>query len=164
MVRGRRREGQPQSVAGGPCYDRELTPSVPIVQRPRTWPFQGQNPGSNPGGDAKFRFSEFWPVPTRPQSRRASLRLARACANSASSAAPNSSCWWVFSPTKKPANSYRFGAAGLSPFLTRNSLMRAYALLRSSGVKFPCPPPGIVNSSFGVPALVSASPRRVTCE
>src|ERR1017187_5357558 len=26
--------------------------SVPIVQRPRTWPFQGQNPGSNPGGDA----------------------------------------------------------------------------------------------------------------
>src|SRR5579862_3149263 len=27
-------------------------PRVPIVQRPRTWPFQGQDPGSNPGGDA----------------------------------------------------------------------------------------------------------------
>ena len=27
---------------------------VPIVQRPRTWPFQGQNPGSNPGGDANL--------------------------------------------------------------------------------------------------------------
>src|SRR3954469_17438026 len=27
-------------------------PSVPIVQRPRTWPFQGQNTGSNPVGDA----------------------------------------------------------------------------------------------------------------
>ena len=26
--------------------------SVPIVQRPRTWPFQGQNTGSNPVGDA----------------------------------------------------------------------------------------------------------------
>src|SRR5437762_5815249 len=25
---------------------------VPIVQRPRTWPFQGQNTGSNPVGDA----------------------------------------------------------------------------------------------------------------
>ena len=25
---------------------------VPIVQRPRTWPFQGQNAGSNPAGDA----------------------------------------------------------------------------------------------------------------
>src|SRR2546426_6408548 len=24
---------------------------VPIVQRPRTWPFQGQNTGSNPVGD-----------------------------------------------------------------------------------------------------------------
>ena len=31
------------------------TPRVPIVQRPRTWPFQGQNPGSNPGGDASLR-------------------------------------------------------------------------------------------------------------
>ena len=29
------------------------TPSnVPIVQRPRTWPFQGQDTGSNPVGDA----------------------------------------------------------------------------------------------------------------
>ena len=27
-------------------------PHVPIVQRPRTWPFQGQNTGSNPVGDA----------------------------------------------------------------------------------------------------------------
>ena len=27
-------------------------PNVPIVQRPRTWPFQGQNAGSNPAGDA----------------------------------------------------------------------------------------------------------------
>ena len=27
-------------------------PRVPIVQRPRTWPFQGQNTGSNPVGDA----------------------------------------------------------------------------------------------------------------
>src|SRR5438445_9577539 len=26
---------------------------VPIVQRPRTWPFQGQNTGSNPVGDVK---------------------------------------------------------------------------------------------------------------
>jgi hypothetical protein len=26
---------------------------VPIVQRPRTWPFQGQNTGSNPVGDAR---------------------------------------------------------------------------------------------------------------
>jgi hypothetical protein len=26
--------------------------AVPIVQRPRTWPFQGQNTGSNPVGDA----------------------------------------------------------------------------------------------------------------
>ena len=29
-----------------------LFPAVPIVQRPRTWPFQGQNAGSNPAGDA----------------------------------------------------------------------------------------------------------------
>ena len=29
-------------------------PRVPIVQRPRTWPFQGQNTGSNPVGDAKL--------------------------------------------------------------------------------------------------------------
>jgi hypothetical protein len=28
---------------------------VPIVQRPRTWPFQGQNTGSNPVGDASLR-------------------------------------------------------------------------------------------------------------
>ena len=28
---------------------------VPIVQRPRTWPFQGQNTGSNPVGDATLR-------------------------------------------------------------------------------------------------------------
>lgn len=28
---------------------------VPIVQRPRTWPFQGQNTGSNPVGDARLR-------------------------------------------------------------------------------------------------------------
>ena len=33
-------------------YDFRFLPPVPIVQRPRTWPFQGQNPGSNPGGDA----------------------------------------------------------------------------------------------------------------
>src|SRR3954454_12727672 len=46
------------------CYDRvfryshrgeSTTPSVPIVQRPRTWPFQGQNTGSNPVGDANLR-------------------------------------------------------------------------------------------------------------
>ena len=30
--------------------------TVPIVQRPRTWPFQGQDPGSNPGGDANPSF------------------------------------------------------------------------------------------------------------
>jgi hypothetical protein len=30
-------------------------PHVPIVQRPRTWPFQGQNTGSNPVGDATAR-------------------------------------------------------------------------------------------------------------
>jgi hypothetical protein len=44
--------------AGGACYHlvfRWLGCSalyVPIVQRPRTWPFQGQNTGSNPVGDA----------------------------------------------------------------------------------------------------------------
>src|SRR5438094_207196 len=32
-------------------------PCVPIVQRPRTWPFQGQNMGSNPVGDATFCIS-----------------------------------------------------------------------------------------------------------
>ena len=32
---------------GSDCF-----PDVPIVQRPRTWPFQGQNTGSNPVGDA----------------------------------------------------------------------------------------------------------------
>ena len=41
---------------------------VPIVQRPRTWPFQGQNAGSNPAGDATlYRFippSSFESVPT----------------------------------------------------------------------------------------------------
>ncbi len=47
------------------CYDRvfhargvsgacTLT-QVPIVQRPRTWPFQGQNTGSNPVGDEPHR-------------------------------------------------------------------------------------------------------------
>ena len=36
------------------CYDFRflILPNVPIVQRPRTWPFQGQNAGSNPAGDA----------------------------------------------------------------------------------------------------------------
>src|SRR5687768_16178131 len=39
------------------CSDRcvghsQRPPRVPIVQRPRTWPFQGQNTGSNPVGDA----------------------------------------------------------------------------------------------------------------
>ena len=43
------------------CYDptdpgarseRSGAEHVPIVQRPRTWPFQGQNTGSNPVGDA----------------------------------------------------------------------------------------------------------------
>src|SRR5439155_20152631 len=36
------------------CYDFGFAPAlrVPIVQRPRTWPFQGQNTGSNPVGDA----------------------------------------------------------------------------------------------------------------
>ena len=29
-------------------------PRVPVVQRPRTPPFQGENTGSNPVGDAKF--------------------------------------------------------------------------------------------------------------
>ena len=45
----------------GACYHQWLGPRarraprtrlVPIVQRPRTWPFQGQNTGSNPVGDA----------------------------------------------------------------------------------------------------------------
>ena len=31
---------------------RSPLPCVPIVQRPRTWPFQGQDMGSNPVGDA----------------------------------------------------------------------------------------------------------------
>src|SRR6476469_3067316 len=48
-------------ICRGACYDRafgapiQRAPSVlrvPIVQRPRTWPFQGQNTGSNPVGDA----------------------------------------------------------------------------------------------------------------
>src|SRR5262245_50345955 len=30
-------------------------PGVPIVQRPRTWPFQGQNTGSNPVGDESLK-------------------------------------------------------------------------------------------------------------
>ena len=34
------------------CYAYESAPDVPIVQRPRTRPFQGRDPGSNPGGDA----------------------------------------------------------------------------------------------------------------
>src|SRR5581483_11212863 len=33
------------------------TPRVPIVQRPRTWPFQGQNTGSNPVGDVTISCS-----------------------------------------------------------------------------------------------------------
>ena len=38
---------------------------VPIVQRPRTRPFQGQDPGSNPGGDANHFGSipETWVTP-----------------------------------------------------------------------------------------------------
>jgi hypothetical protein len=35
----------------GVCYNLKFLSSVPIVQRPRTWPFQGQNTGSNPVGD-----------------------------------------------------------------------------------------------------------------
>ena len=35
-----------------PCYDYGFACRVPIVQRPRTRPFQGQNTGSNPVGDA----------------------------------------------------------------------------------------------------------------
>jgi hypothetical protein len=34
------------------CSPPRHFPHVPIVQRPRTWPFQGQNAGSNPAGDA----------------------------------------------------------------------------------------------------------------
>src|SRR6266496_3351795 len=36
------------------CSTPRHFPYVPIVQRPRTWPFQGQNAGSNPAGDAKL--------------------------------------------------------------------------------------------------------------
>src|SRR5262245_40397644 len=35
-------------------YESRFLRPVPIVQRPRTWPFQGQNSGSNPDGDANF--------------------------------------------------------------------------------------------------------------
>ena len=39
--------------SGRPAGARDRHPHrVPIVQRPRTWPFQGQNTGSNPVGDA----------------------------------------------------------------------------------------------------------------
>ena len=47
------------AMAVGDCYDQVFrqcagahSTNVPIVQRPRTWPFQGQNTGSNPVGDA----------------------------------------------------------------------------------------------------------------
>jgi hypothetical protein len=42
-------------TAMGVCYNLEFLSSVPIVQRPRTWPFQGQNTGSNPVGDESPR-------------------------------------------------------------------------------------------------------------
>src|SRR4051812_45471418 len=54
-------------VAGRSCFvspsssvivDR-FASSVPIVQRPRTWPFQGQDSGSNPDGDANILHCEI---------------------------------------------------------------------------------------------------------
>jgi hypothetical protein len=39
---------------------------VPIVQRPRTWPFQGQNTGSNPVGDATI-FAHAIPANSFPR-------------------------------------------------------------------------------------------------
>src|SRR4029079_275414 len=51
-----------------------------------------------------------------------------------------------------------------SPFFARNSRIFTYACVRCAALKFPWPPPGIVSSSFGVPALVSASRSRVFCE
>src|SRR2546427_631248 len=48
--------GRPRTMAdlrGNMCIlSLHALPFVPIVQRPRTWPFQGQNTGSNPVGDA----------------------------------------------------------------------------------------------------------------
>ena len=40
------------ALAGVPVEPANALLQVPIVQRPRTWPFQGQNTGSNPVGDA----------------------------------------------------------------------------------------------------------------
>ena len=50
-------------AVAGPSFVRGIMTGsnliVPIVQRPRTWPFQGQNSGSNPDGDASLRSPEF---------------------------------------------------------------------------------------------------------
>ena len=57
----KRARGWYHQVFGASFYACRCTPRVPIVQRPRTWPFQGQNTGSNPVGDAKH-----WTNSTKP--------------------------------------------------------------------------------------------------
>ena len=52
----------------------QVLPPVPIVQRPRTWPFQGQNAGSNPAGDAKLRYDS---QPAAAAARPGSLELVK---------------------------------------------------------------------------------------
>src|SRR6185436_13521787 len=68
-------------------YDRESYSNVPIVQRPRTWPFQGQNTGSNPVGDESLALARLHP-PTLFGKRGASLRAATAVPNPVGDVSP----------------------------------------------------------------------------
>ena len=61
----------------GRCAGAHST-NVPIVQRPRTWPFQGQNTGSNPVGDAIKGARLAIPENSRPSSTSPSKSIARA--------------------------------------------------------------------------------------
>ena len=67
---------------------------VPIVQRPRTWPFQGQNTGSNPVGDATAVANSSRITRSNAISRRAASRRrvrAVACTGVNRSRGPRSS-------------------------------------------------------------------------
>ena len=73
---GRHRNRRPVGSPFHPGSDRFLSPGArpaPIVQRPRTPPFQGGNTGSNPVGGARHspsgqRYLMGLPLPARPES------------------------------------------------------------------------------------------------
>ena len=110
---------------GGACYHRVFRahvrscctrfPRVPIVQRPRTWPFQGQNTGSNPVGDASLRSRSQ--AKAAPPERNARRRAIPVTTESFGWASQQQSCF-------ASDRGRRLGAIAESPALVRRVCRR----------------------------------------